>query len=242
MTLNGLYEWPNLQDTMKLVVNWGDGTPNTTNNVTGGTFAIGHKYADDTPTGPSETTRAITAHLFSPNGISSIQAYDPVLVTNHPPVFFQGPPKVLASGEALDQVIDIIDPGADTFTALVNWGDSSPEQKLGVSEHREVQLSHAFPGDGIFRIKMTVSDDDGGTYSWEWPIFVGLKLDIESAPNNQVKLSWSSQFPGLLVQANSEVSNSEWQTLQNTPQLVGDRYNVLLPINDDQRVFRLMRP
>lgn len=242
MTLNGVYEWPNLQDTMKLVVNWDDGTPNTTNNVTGGTFAIGHKYADDTPTGPSETTRAITAHLFSPNGISSIQAYDPVLVTNHPPVFFQGPPKVLASGEALDQVIDIIDPGADTFTALVNWGDSSPEQKLGVSEDRKVQLAHAFPGDGIYRIKMTVSDDDGGTYSWEWPIFVGLKLAIESAPNNQVKLSWSSQFPGLLVQANSEVSNSEWQTLQNTPQLVGDRYSVLLPINDDQRMFRLMRP
>lgn len=243
MTLNGLYEWPNLQDTMKLVVNWGDGTPNTTNNVTGGTFAIGHKYADDTPTGPSETTRAITAHLFSPNGISSIQAYDAVLVTNHPPVFFQGPPKVLASGEALDQAIEIIDPGAaDTFTAVVNWGDSTPDQKLGVGEDRNVHLAHAYPGDGIFRIKMTVTDDDGGSYSWEWPIFVGLKLAIESAPNNQVKLSWSSQFPGLLVQANSEVSNSEWQTLQNSPQLVGDRYTVVLPIDDDQRVFRLMRP
>lgn len=69
-----------------------------------------------------------------------------------------------------------------------------------------------------------------------------LKLAIESAPNNQVKLSWSSNFPGLLVQANSEVSNSEWQTLQNTPQLVGDRYTVVLPIDDDQRMFRLMRP
>jgi autotransporter-associated beta strand protein len=105
MTLNGLYEWTNLQDTLKLVVNWGDGTPNTTNNVTGGTFAIGHKYADDSPTGSAETSRAITAHLFSPSGLSSIQAYDPVLVTNRAPVFFPGPPKVLASGESLEQFI-----------------------------------------------------------------------------------------------------------------------------------------
>lgn len=242
MTLNGLYEWPNLQDTMKLVVNWGDGTPNTTNNVTGGTFAIGHKYADDSPSGPSETTRAITAHLFSPTGLSSIQAYDPVLVTNRAPVFFPGPPKVLNSGEPLDHSIEIIDPGADTFTATVSWGDSTAPQSLPVGEDRRVQLSHAYPGDGIYVIKMTVKDDDSGEFTWEWPVFAGLKLAIESAPNNQVKLSWSSHFPGLLVQANSEVSNSEWQPLQNTPQLVGDRYTVLLPVEDDQRLFRLMRP
>ena len=242
MTLNGLYEWPNLQDTLKLVVNWGDGTPNTTNNVTGGTFAIGHKYADDSPTGPSETTRAITAHLFSPNGLSSIQAYDPVLVTNRAPVFFPGPPKVLASGESLIQFIEIIDPGADTFTAFVDWGDAPGPVVVPVGEDRKVRLAHTYPGDGVYRIKMTVKDDDNGEFTWEWPIFVGLKLDIESAPNNQVKLSWSSHFPGLLVQANSEVSNSEWQTLQNTPQLVGDRYTVLIPVDDDQRLFRLMRP
>jgi hypothetical protein len=111
-----------------------------------------------------------------------------------------------------------------------------------VGEDRKVRLAHTYPGDGVYRIKMTVKDDDNGEFTWEWPIFVGLKLNIESAPNNQVKLSWSSHFPGLLVQANSEVSNSEWQTLQNTPQLIGDRYTVLLPVDDDQRHFRLMRP
>ncbi len=242
MTLNGLYEWPDLQATLKLVVNWGDGTPNTTNNVTGGTFAIGHKYADDSPTGSAETSRAITAHLFSPTGISSIQAYDPVLVTNRAPVFFPGPPKVLASGESLIQFIDIVDPGADTFTAFVDWGDAPGPVVVPVGEDRKVRLAHTYPGDGVYRIKMTVKDDDNGEFTWEWPVFVGLKLAIESAPNNQVKLSWSSHFPGLLVQANSEVSNSEWQTLQNTPQLVGDRYTVLLPVDDDQRLFRLMRP
>ncbi len=242
MTLSGVYEWPDLQTTLKLVVNWGDGMPNTTNNVSGGTFAIGHKYADDSPTGSAETTRAITAHLFSPNGLSSIQAYDPVLVTNRAPVFFPGPPKVLNSGEPLDHSIEIIDPGADTFTAFVDWGDAPGPVVVPVGEDRKVRLAHTYPGDGIYRIKMTVRDDDNGEFTWEWPIFVGLKLNIESAPNNQVKLSWSSHFPGLLVQANSEVSNSEWQTLQNTPQLVGDRYTVLLPVDDDQRHFRLMRP
>ncbi len=242
MTLNGLYEWPNLQDTLKLVFNWGDGTPNTTNNVTGGTFAIGHKYADDSPTGSAETSRAITAHLFSPNGLSSIQAYDPVLVTNRAPVFFPGPPKVLASGESLEHFIEIVDPGADTFTAFVDWGDAPGPVVVPVGEDRKVRLAHTYAGDGVYRIKMTVKDDDNGEFTWEWPVFVGLKLAIESAPNNQVKLSWSSHFPGLLVQANSEVSNSEWQTLQNTPQLVGDRYTVLLPVDDDQRHFRLMRP
>lgn len=242
MTLSGVYEWPDLQATLKLVVNWGDGTPNTTNNVTGGTFAIGHKYADDSPTGSAETSRAITAHLFSPTGISSIQAYDPVLVTNRAPVFFPGPPKVLASGESLIQFIEIVDPGADTFTAFVDWGDAPGPVVVPVGEDRKVRLAHTYPGDGVYRIKMTVKDDDNGEFTWEWPVFVGLKLAIESAPNNQVKLSWSSHFPGLLVQANSEVSNSEWQTLQNTPQLVGDRYTVLLPMDDDQRLFRLMRP
>lgn len=242
MTLNGLYEWPDVNATLRLVVNWGDGTPPTTNNVKGGTFAVSHKYADDTPTGLPESPRNINAVLFPLEGLASTTASTAVLVTNRAPVFFPGPPKVLASGEPLDQEIEIIDPGADSLTAQVSYGDTAQFQSLKVSPGKTVKLNHTYPGDGIFMIKMKVSDDDLGEFTWEWPVFVGLKLAIEPAPNNQVKLSWSSRFPGLLVQANSEVSASEWQTLQDAPQLINDRYTVLLPAGDDTRVFRLVRP
>jgi autotransporter-associated beta strand protein len=242
VTLNGLYEWPDKNATLRLVVNWGDNTRLTTNNVQGGTFAVSHKYADDTPTSFPELPRTIEAVLMPLEGLASIQATTDILVTNRPPVFFPGPPRVLASGEPFEQVIEIIDPGADTFLAYVGYGDSPLSFPVPVGDDRKVTLTHTYPEDGIYQIKLRVQDDDRGEFTWEWPVFVGLNLAIESAPNNQVKLSWSSRFPGLLVQANSEVSNTEWQNLQNAPQLVDDRYVVLLPVEDDQRHFRLLRP
>ena len=56
-TLTGTITDPGTQDTFTLVVNWGEGAPQTYNLAAGATsFSVTHQYLDDNPTGTSSDT------------------------------------------------------------------------------------------------------------------------------------------------------------------------------------------
>ena len=50
-TLSGSFTDPGASDTHTVVINWGDGSPNTTINLAAGvlTFSGSHQYKDDNP-------------------------------------------------------------------------------------------------------------------------------------------------------------------------------------------------
>ncbi len=52
------------------------------------------------------------------------------------------------------------DPGADAFTATWNWGDGTTT--AGVVSGHAVTGSHIYSTPGIYTLKLTVTDDDGG--------------------------------------------------------------------------------
>ena len=54
------------------------------------------------------------------------------------------------------------DPGADSWSATVNYGDGSGTQPLALSG-TSFTLSHAYATAGTFTVTVTVTDDDGGT-------------------------------------------------------------------------------
>src|SRR5207245_8898548 len=52
------------------------------------------------------------------------------------------------------------DPGQDTWTATVNYGDGSATQALALSG-KTFQLSHVYGTVGTYSVTVTVTDDDG---------------------------------------------------------------------------------
>ena len=73
---------------------------------------------------------------------------------------------VLADGAATLGAIferdgSFADPGNDTWTATVQWGDGSPIEPLVLSD-RTFSLAHVFAGAGTFTVEVRIVDDDGG--------------------------------------------------------------------------------
>jgi DNA/RNA endonuclease G (NUC1) len=56
------------------------------------------------------------------------------------------------------------DPGADSFSGSVNYGDGSGDMALSVAGH-DFGLSHSYATAGTFTVTVTITDDDGGSSS-----------------------------------------------------------------------------
>ena len=65
-------------------------------------------------------------------------------------------------GERYDASGTFSDPGADSWTATVNYGDGSGARSLALSG-KSFTLSHAYATPGTFGITVSVRDDDAGT-------------------------------------------------------------------------------
>src|SRR5206468_3810165 len=54
------------------------------------------------------------------------------------------------------------DPGADTWTATVDYGDGSGAQALTLNADKTFNLRHSYQQPGVFSVTVTVRDKDGG--------------------------------------------------------------------------------
>jgi hypothetical protein len=54
------------------------------------------------------------------------------------------------------------DPGADTWTATVDYGDGSGAQALALNADKTFYLRHTYQQPGVFTVTVTVTDKDGG--------------------------------------------------------------------------------
>ena len=55
------------------------------------------------------------------------------------------------------------DPGADAWTATVDYGDNTGVQTLTLNADKTFALSHTYADSGTFTVIVTVTDDDGGS-------------------------------------------------------------------------------
>ena len=88
-----------------------------------------------------------------------------VTVTNQPPIVS---PIAVVKNERkhLELGAAFADPGRlDTHTATINWGDGT-QTRATVAERNGVGLaggSHSYKSKGNYTVRVTVSDDDGGS-------------------------------------------------------------------------------
>lgn len=242
VTVTGSFTEPDAGDTIRVVVDWGDGKQST-NTFAGslGAFAMSHVYPDDDPSGTPEDDYLVTVNLTDSYGATAPGQNLTLTVTNVPPILFMGVTKVIAEGQPYTETLSFADPGTDTWYSLVNYGDGTPlESPILDPTAKTVTLTHTYPTNGIYTIALMVRDDDTGETIRTKDVIVGMKLAITPVAPNNVRLTWASVFPGMLVQTSTNFT--DWSYLLNTPQLVGDEFRVTVPRTNPAAFFRLSRP
>ncbi|PYO39628.1 MAG: hypothetical protein DMD29_08270 [Gemmatimonadetes bacterium] len=118
-----------------------------------------HTYADNGSYTVTLTVTAVDGGLT--NSATALATIANVAPTVNP---FAG--AALHEGETYTADGSFTDPGADTWTATVDYGDGSGPQPLALTGMR-FSLSHVFPAGrpGPFTVTVTVRDDDAGVGS-----------------------------------------------------------------------------
>ena len=86
-------------------------------------------------------------------------------VTNVAPTVQAGSDVAIRPNTTFQRQVDLTDPGADTWTAQVSFGDGSVPVTVSNLTDRNFALSHLYQQTGRFPVTVTVSDSDGASGS-----------------------------------------------------------------------------
>lgn len=141
-------------DTWTATVDYGEGANAETLTLTlpAKTFSLSNLYEQD-------GTYTITVDVF--DGTAHGQDTVTVTVNNVLPVVSAGPDAIIDEGDTFSYTLgSFVDPGADTWSATVNYGDGSGTGALALSG-KTFSLSHTYADNGVYAVTVTVYDDDG---------------------------------------------------------------------------------
>jgi hypothetical protein len=110
---------------------------------------------EDGPRGATVGVRATDSF-----GLSSVDAVA-IAVLNVAPAVTMPPGSTIHQGQTFTGAGSFTDPGPDTWSATVDYGDGSGPQPLTLGG-AAFALNHAYAEDGTFTITVTVTDDDDG--------------------------------------------------------------------------------
>jgi PKD repeat protein len=183
-------------------IDWGDGTPLDSGTATvdslgqGGSPILGsfdgaHIYADN-------GLYVVTVTITDPDGKAASDTLT-VTVNNVAPGLTVVPDQIAGRGVLLSitNIGQYTDPGFDNannvggetterFTFAVDWGDGSEVDSgaatidgpgsAGVLTSGSFDGQHAYTNGGIYTVTVTISDDDGGTTSDSFTVYIGPTL------------------------------------------------------------------
>jgi len=192
-TLSGSFTDPGTLDTHSVVINWGDGSSNTTLNLGWGvlTFSgVSHQYLDEPASGSAYT---ITTTVTDDHGASGSSSTG-VTVNNVAPANLQLSlsPATINENGATALSGSFTDPGTlDTHTVVINWGDGSSDTTVNLAAGVVTfsGANHQYldtPPSGSYAVSVTVTDDDGVSTS------AGTAVTVLNVPPSNIALSLSA--------------------------------------------------
>jgi hypothetical protein len=157
-TLTGSIVDPDPWDIFLLDVDWGDGVretfrygPRDSREV-----VVTHDYADDAP---FYTVRFAWSDQTDFGNAAELAT----VVRNVDPVIAPLSDVRVGVGQSLHRVVTFSDPGADRWTAQVDYGDGSRVETLSPDRFNRFLLSHVYDKPGLYEVSVTITDDDGGS-------------------------------------------------------------------------------
>ncbi len=141
-------------DTWAATVDYGDGTGVQPLTLSGKNFSLNHLY-------PQNGAYPVTIVVTDKDGATG-SATAQVTATNVAPLVNAGPDVTLNNTRSFAGSGSFTDPGADTWTATVDYGDGTGPQALTLNPDKTFALAHTYAANGAFTVTVTVSDGDGG--------------------------------------------------------------------------------
>jgi len=177
-------------DTWTATVDYGDGSGAQSLTLNSKSFNLSHTYGDN---GIYTVTVTVTD---DDGGVGSDIVV--VMVDNAAPAVNAGGDVNINEGGTFSSSGSFTDPGADTWTATVDYGDGSDTQPLALLGKSFSLLSYVYADNGIYTVTIAVTDDDGGVGS------VSLKVTV----NNVAPVVGAVTAPVDPVQVNTLVNTS----------------------------------
>lgn len=148
----------------QLEVDFGDDTPPHVKTLDAeGEFSLNHVYADN-------GSYTVTASLTDDLGAQTTQQMT-VTVQNVTPQLGPREDVTAVEGEPLVQELSIIDPGADTWSATIDYGDGTALQNLQLTS-RSFELSHVYADNGTYTVQVCIKDDDDAEACESFPLVI----------------------------------------------------------------------
>ncbi|MDY6837598.1 MAG: PKD domain-containing protein [Thermodesulfobacteriota bacterium] len=127
-------------------------------------------FGDDSAISETQTTE----HVYTDDGIyiATLTVEDDdggsgtdtltVTVANVAPTVDAGPDATIDEGDTFTSGGSFVDPGTDTWSATVDYGDGSGPEALALNPDKSFSLNHTYADDGVYTVTVAVTDDDGG--------------------------------------------------------------------------------
>ncbi|HYO56262.1 PKD domain-containing protein [Archangium sp.] len=180
IALDASYSDPGSQDTVVARVDYGDGSPVETITPMSWerSFTMSHRYADD-------GTYLVTISVIDDDGGAGT-ATVPVEVRNVAPAMTTVVSCDPDEGAPCDTGGQFTDPGTDSWTITVNFGDGSAPQEisLGAGSSRAYDASHVYDDNGLYTVAITLTDDDGGSSTFTHVVQVRNVAPTVTASND----------------------------------------------------------
>jgi hypothetical protein len=169
VTLAGSFQDPGSLDTHTVAIDWGDGSHDSTISLAAGVLAFpaaSHQYLDN-PAGQPHGTFTIKATVTDDDG-SSAAGSMAVEVDNVAPTVgtISAPATPVTVGSVVSASASFSDPGVrDTHTAVWDWGDGTTSAGTVTEANGSGSVcdGHAYSAAGVYTLKLTVTDKDGGS-------------------------------------------------------------------------------
>ena len=148
----------------------------------------GHAYADNGNYGYSVTVS---------DGFDASAAGSSILITNVAPSVSVGADATIDEGDTFTRSGSFTDPGADTWTATVDYGDGGGAAALALAG-KNFNLSHTYLDNGLNTVTVTVTDDDAGVGSDDADVTVNnVAPTVEAGPDATVDSGEIYDFSGM---------------------------------------------